>query len=114
MSVKKSATITCDACGKEEPLDGFRGKWLQVQSMVSTSGELMELMDRMGVSRSGDGPVSEEDMKKVVDAGDFCSMRCLGNWASSTEALRSLDEELENGSFMDLGDGGDEPTPTPV
>lgn len=105
MSVTRTATITCDGCGKSQPAEAFTGKWLQVQSMVSNSGQLMELMEELGVRPEPGENVSTEDMRKLTDSGDFCSLSCLGNWATSTNALRDLDAELEGGaSFMDGGD----------
>jgi hypothetical protein len=76
VTMTKHHTVECNNCHTTEELDSVDG-WLSTVTMVGNQEALMRRM--------------EEDVEP--DYGDFCSLRCLGEWAFAQELLRSLDEE---------------------
>lgn len=73
----KLQRLECDNCHTTEDVNNVDG-WLAVQTVVGN----VEALER----RMEDGV--------VADYGDFCTLRCLGEWAFAQELLRDLSEEV--------------------
>ena len=84
--MSKKNLIVCDSCGKEKGMDESTGTmWLVVASAASTE----EYQNALLALQDG------ADFKSIVDAGDFCGLVCLANWASARANLRDLDAERD-------------------
>ena len=79
-------TIKCDACGKEDVLESFEGKWYNLQTVVANSSSLVKMLRPDG---SAD-PLEREELDNFTDGGDFCSLPCVANWSSAQAGLREL------------------------
>ena len=75
--MSKHHAVECDNCHAREDIEKIDG-WLSVATLVGNQEAMQARMER------DDEP----------DYGDFCSLRCLGEWAFAQELLRSLDEEV--------------------
>lgn len=84
-----SKMLTCDGCGTTRNLstEGLGGAvWIQVQSMVATQEEMLAVQDRI---------MRGQEPKDFLDMGEFCSLRCLANWASAREQLKAVSAAVE-------------------
>lgn len=92
--MSKKHVIACDGCGKEvqEGHAGVDGLWYSVNTTVVSPEAYALLSDKVTRAAMEEGSVP--DLHKFADYGDFCSLTCLSNWASTQANLRSLDGEL--------------------
>ena len=72
--------LKCDACEKSVPTTEVRG-WYSVVELVGTTSEYRKR-------------VAKAMQRGYSDAlgGDFCSLKCLGQWAANAERLQGLEE----------------------
>ena len=71
----KHHSVECNNCHERADIEEVDG-WLSLVTMVGNQEALMRRVE------------SEVE----PDWGDFCSLRCLGEWAFAQELLRGLDE----------------------
>lgn len=71
----------CENCQKRVLMELLSG-WLNIRALVGSKEEFERLVE-----------VDERDLP----VGDFCSLRCLGEWALAQDALRGLDGEVTLG-----------------
>lgn len=76
MKVEK---LECDNCRTQVDASKVAG-WLRVFTVVGSEDAMQEYVQRI------------EAGEKPADSGDFCTLRCLGEWAFAQELLRSMDE----------------------
>lgn len=80
------AYMVCDKCGHKE-LTSVPTVWLHISPVIpAVAAAAFEQLhpnvdERLAFIRQSDG-------------GDFCSLRCLGEWALARDNLKSLDTEL--------------------
>jgi hypothetical protein len=80
----KENLIRCDACGKTEAISGSPDalhSWLLVNTAVAPN-DMKKIVEALQEGK---------DAAHLLDTGDFCSLICLANWASSQANLRGLD-----------------------
>lgn len=80
----------CENCKTRNLIELMSG-WLNVRVLVGNQAELERYM-------SGD--------ENALDVGDFCGLKCVGEWALARANLKMLDMELEGGGVVDDDDGG--------
>ena len=86
--------VVCDACGKEGDVHHMNESfWYKVQTIVGKHEQLRDSLERVA---SG-----ELKLTDVVDYGDFCSLECVANWASSRAEMRHLSQDVERGVSFD-------------
>lgn len=74
----KIEMLECDNCHTQATPDDVTG-WLRVFMVVGNEERMAELAQRI------------ENGEKPIDQGDFCSLRCNGEWAFAQELLRDLE-----------------------
>jgi hypothetical protein len=75
----KIEQLECDNC--HERVDaGQVYNWSRVFTVVGSEEQMVDLAERM------------ERGEKPLNGGDFCTLRCLGEWAFAQELLRDLEE----------------------
>jgi hypothetical protein len=74
----KVERLECDNCHVQVGPEEVRN-WLRVFTVVGTEEAMMEMANRV---EAGERP---------FDTGDFCTLRCLGEWAFAQELLRDLE-----------------------
>ena len=78
----KIEKLECDNCHTVEDADAITG-WVKAMTIVG---------DPEGYARLTEAILRGEE---PLNTGDFCSLRCLGEWAFAQELLRDLSEEVE-------------------
>ena len=79
--------IICDGCGARHSSKDPQ-VWLNVVPVVA-SGTAMQRM------QAALGEAAIERLVNTADGGEFCSLRCLGEWALARGALKELDAEVD-------------------
>lgn len=82
MTIERTALIRCDACRREDPLPEAKG-WIAVRALFTSEEAAVEIQERY-----------ETQGAYAVDSGEFCSPRCVANWASARAAMQEMDEEF--------------------
>ena len=78
--------MVCDKCGMKELTSNPR-VWLKVIPMMASQYAGNQL-----VATSTDEALAR--LVQTADMGEFCSLRCLGEWALARDNLKVLDKEL--------------------
>lgn len=78
--------IRCDACGAEREVGKSGSPWYEVKPALTAQEDVRRLEAKV---------LAGEAFKDIADFGDFCSLRCLANWASAHHELRALEAEPE-------------------
>jgi hypothetical protein len=74
----KIELLECDNCHERATPAEVSG-WLRVFTVVGND-EAMEMLEQRLLAG-----------EKPIDNGDFCGLRCLGEWAFAQELLRDLE-----------------------
>ena len=83
--MSKQNVVKCDGCGKTKQTHESTGSpWLSVSTAASPL-EYQSVMERLQQGA---------EAESLIDHGDFCSLRCLGEWALARDLLRSTDTEM--------------------
>jgi hypothetical protein len=77
-------SVVCDACSTEEDVEKLSHPWFTAQTVIGTHEQYERMLEE----------VHGEEGKLQADAGQFCSLGCLANWASTTQNLHALDKEV--------------------
>lgn len=74
----KIEKLECDNCHVQVMPDDVGG-WLRVFTVVGSDEQMQDIAERI------------ERGEKPINQGDFCTLRCLGEWAFAQELLRDLE-----------------------
>lgn len=80
--MSQEKVIRCDACSRSKVAgENTEYVWIAVQTIVGSAEEYASITEAV---------LGGTPLENVVDTGDFCSLRCLANWASARHEMRQL------------------------
>ena len=83
----KEQVVRCDACSATKLVgEDSEHHWLYLQTLISSAEEY---------ARVAESVQAGVPLENVIDGGDFCSLKCVANWASARFEMRQLGEATD-------------------
>lgn len=76
--------VKCDGCERTMPKKDSGG-WYEVSVSVTSQSQLDDIQERVALTGTS-GLLS----------GDFCSLRCLAEWALNAQVTQAMEEGLDD------------------
>lgn len=84
--MSQERVLRCDACGRTKLVgENTENPWTTLQTIIGSPEEYAAVAEQVqeGVP-----------LENVIDAGDFCSLACVANWASARHEMRVVSKEV--------------------